>query len=213
MASSTRTSTEDIHRYASSTRTSTEDIHRYVHRVSHILRRLPPVHGDVWLRLLYYMLPVNYRVAYLQATNRSAVCCAYNCGAVETEHHALHACPVVQPLWHLHASAWVVYGVSFEWPSITQLDSFPTNARARNDKLAVQLLWHLLVGATLHLIWTLHNAVQYDNHSVPPPATLAELSFLHRMASVRRWLRLQPPDCPLRASALRVLNVLRWQNA
>ncbi|OQR88591.1 hypothetical protein ACHHYP_06734 [Achlya hypogyna] len=201
------------HPMATSTRTSTEDIHRYMHRVRRILRRLPPVHGDVWLRLLYHMLPVNCRFAYLQATNPSTVCCAYNCGAVETDHHALRTCPVVQPLWHLHTSAWGVYVVSFEWITLTRLDNLPSNARAHNDKPAVQLLWQLLAGATLHLIWTLHNAVQYDNRSVPPPVTWAELSFLHWLASVSRWLRLQPPDCPLRASALSVLNVLRWQRA
>ncbi|OQR84004.1 hypothetical protein ACHHYP_14031, partial [Achlya hypogyna] len=101
------------HPKATSTRTATDDIHSYVRRVRRILRRLPPVHSDVWLRLLYRMLPVNCRFAYLQVTNPSAVCCTYNCGAVETEHHALHAYPVVQPLWHLHACAWGAYGVSF----------------------------------------------------------------------------------------------------
>ncbi|OQR82120.1 hypothetical protein ACHHYP_16377 [Achlya hypogyna] len=179
---------------ATSTRTATDDIRSYVRRVRRILRRLPPVHSDVWLRLLY-------------------LCCTYNCGAVETENHALHACSVIQPLWHLHACTWGVYGVSFEWYTLTQLDTFPTNARARNDKVAVQLLWHLLVGATLHLILAQDNSVYYDNHSIPPPATWAELSILYWMASVRRWLRLQPTDYPLRASALCVHTVLSWQRA
>ena len=50
----------------------------------------PPVQGDVWLRLLYRMLPVNSRFYYLQPSQPTAVCCAYGCGAVETEHHAFH---------------------------------------------------------------------------------------------------------------------------
>ncbi|OQR84340.1 hypothetical protein ACHHYP_13514 [Achlya hypogyna] len=201
------------HPMTTSTRATRADIERYVRLVRRTLRNVPPVQADVWLRLLYHMLPVNSRFAYLQVTDPNAVCCAYGCGAVETELHALHACATVQPMWLLHAQAWGVYGVSFDWARITQLDVFPTNTRGHRDKDAIRLLWQLLVGSALHLIWTQHNAVFYNNQGVLPPAAWEELSFLHWMASVRRWLRLQPSDCPHRASAVRVLNVLRWQRA
>ena len=201
------------HPMTSRTRATPSDLQRYVRLVRRILRGLPPVHADVWLRLLYHMLPVNSRFAYLQVTQPNAVCCAYNCGAVETELHALHACPTVHPLWLFHGRAWGVYGVSFDWSNITQLDSFQANPRDPHDKEPLQLLWQLLVGATLYLIWTQHNAVYYHNQGVLPPSAWEELSFLHWMASVRRWLRLQPSDCPHRASVLRVLDVLRWQRA
>ncbi|RLO09020.1 hypothetical protein DYB28_012513, partial [Aphanomyces astaci] len=76
-------------------------------------------------------------------------------------------------------------------------------------KDALQTLWILLTASTLHLIWTEHNKVQYEDKTPLPPTAWNELSFLGWTMSVRRWLRLQDPDCPLRSSVLHVLHTLR----
>ncbi|KAF0712012.1 Aste57867_4939 [Aphanomyces stellatus] len=93
------------------------------------------------------------------------------------------------------------------------LRSRPFSVNANGDRLkdALKTLWTLLTAATLHLIWTQHNLVQYEDAGALPPRAWTELSFLGWMASVRRWLRLQDPDCPVRSSALNVLATLRVQ--
>ncbi|ETW06592.1 hypothetical protein H310_02810 [Aphanomyces invadans] len=80
-------------------------------------------------------------------------------------------------------------------------------------KEALGILWRLLVGATLHLIWAQHNKVQYEDATPLPYLAWTELSFLGWMTSVRRWLRLQDPDCPVRSSVVCVLHNLRVQAA
>ncbi|OQR83403.1 hypothetical protein ACHHYP_14755 [Achlya hypogyna] len=205
--------TDVAHPMATPSRATPEALRPYVKLVRRLLRRLPPVQADVWLRLLYHMLPVNCRFSYLQAQDPSAVCCTYGCGAVETQYHALRACARVQALWAFHAGAWANFGVDFGWSRITQLDHFPVNTRGLPHIEALQTLWLLLVGATLHFVWRDHNAVQYEALEPPPVHAWQETSFLAWTASIRRWLRLQDPDCPVRAGALRVLGVLRWQRA
>jgi hypothetical protein len=140
------------------------------------------------------MLPVNCRLSYLQIERPDAICCAYGCGSVETEHHAFHACASIYPIWSFHANAWGHFGVNFAWSSITQLDHFPTNARGAADKDVLQLLWHLFVAATLHLVWREHNEVQYEGKVPLPELTWREITFLAWTSSVRRWLRLQDAD-------------------
>ncbi|RHZ02816.1 hypothetical protein DYB31_007342 [Aphanomyces astaci] len=147
------------------------------------------------------MLPVNCRFAHLQLERPDAICCAYGCGAVETQYHAFHACPHIHPVWSFHRDAWRRYGVSFAWSTI--------NASGDRHKDALQTLWILLTASTLHLIWTEHNKVQYESATPLPSAAWNELSFLGWTMSVRRWLRLQDPDCPLRSSVLHVLHTLR----
>ncbi|ETV89773.1 hypothetical protein H310_15398, partial [Aphanomyces invadans] len=68
------------HPMASSARTTPADLRGYVRRVRRVCRQLPPLHGDVWMRVLFRMLPVNCRFAHLQVERPDAICCAYGCG-------------------------------------------------------------------------------------------------------------------------------------
>ena len=197
------------HPMSSSARTTTADLHSYARRVRRTCRIPPPVQGDVWLRLLFRMLPVNCRFFYLQAERPDAICCAYGCGVVETQHHAFHACPHIHPVWSFHRDAWRRYGVNFSWSTISDLDLFSVNAHGDRHKDALRTLWVLLTATTLHLIWTEHNKVQYEAATPLPTHVWTELSFLGWTMSVRRWLRLQDTDCPVRSSALEVLQALR----
>ncbi|RHY60109.1 hypothetical protein DYB30_005852 [Aphanomyces astaci] len=203
--------TETHHPMSSTARATAAALHNYVRRVRQTCRLPPPVHGDVWLRLLFRMLPVNCRFAYLQVERPDVICCAYGCGGVETQHHAFHACPQIHPVWTFHRDAWRCYGVTFSWSTISDLDLFTVNARGHHHQDALKTLWILLIASTLHLIWTEHNKVQYEAATPLPPPAWNELSFLGWKMSVRRWLRLQDPDCPLRSSVLEVLRTLRVQ--
>ncbi|KAF0706607.1 hypothetical protein As57867_006709, partial [Aphanomyces stellatus] len=73
------------HPMTSTTRTTTAALRGYIRRVRRTCRLPPPVHGDVWLRLLFHMLPVNCRFAYLQVERPDAICCTYGCVQVETQ--------------------------------------------------------------------------------------------------------------------------------
>jgi exonuclease III len=201
--------TEGYHPMSSAVRTTTAAIQSYVRRVRQTCRIPPPVQGDVWLRLLFCMIPVNCRFAHLQVERPDAICCAYGCGAVETQHHAFHACPQIYSVWSFHRAAWQRYGVSFAWSTMADLDLFTVNERGGHLKDAIKTLWILLTASTLHLIWTKHNKVQYEDATPLPSYAWNELSFVGWTMSVRRWLRLQDPDCPLRSSVLRVLHALR----
>ncbi|KAF0708723.1 hypothetical protein AaE_013111 [Aphanomyces astaci] len=181
----------------------------YLQRVRQTCRTPPPVQGDVWLRLLFHMLPVNSRFAYLQSTRPDAICCAYGCGAVETQSHAFYSCPHVHPIWTFHTASWSYFGVNFSWDSISDLDNFTVSPRSVPRKDALRILWSLLTATTVHLIWTQHNLIQYEHHTPLPPDAWHQLTFIGWMTSVRRWLRLQLPDCPLRTTVLQVLYSLR----
>ncbi|ETV64355.1 hypothetical protein H257_18739 [Aphanomyces astaci] len=62
---------EGHHPMSSTARATTAAIHSYVKRVRRTCRIPPPVQGDVWLRLLFRMLPVNCRFAHLQPSFHS----------------------------------------------------------------------------------------------------------------------------------------------
>ncbi|KAF0702722.1 hypothetical protein As57867_007729, partial [Aphanomyces stellatus] len=151
------------------------------------------------------------RFAYLQVERPDAILCAYGCGQVETQHHAFHACAHVSPVWAFHRNAWSRFGVSFGWSTISDLDRFSVNVHGDRHKDALKTLWALLTASTLHLIWSERNKAQFEDAAVLPRRVWLELSFLGWMTSVRRWLRLQDPACPTRASALDVLAQLRVQ--
>ncbi|ETV98930.1 hypothetical protein H310_08417 [Aphanomyces invadans] len=138
--------TEVDHPMASTGRSTPAALRSYVRRVRRSCRLLPPLHGDVWLRVLYRMLPVNCRFAHLQVERPDAICCAYGCGRVETQHHALHACPQIHPVWAFHRGAWGHYGVSFSWSTISDPDLFEVNQVGDPHKEALGILWRLLVG-------------------------------------------------------------------
>ncbi|ETV85589.1 hypothetical protein H257_03297 [Aphanomyces astaci] len=130
---------------------------------------------------------------------------------VETQHHAFHACPRIHPVWSFHRDAWRPFGAPFTWSTISDLDLFTVNSRGDRHKDAVKTLWILLTASTLNLIWTQHNKVQYTDASPLLLPHWFELSLLGWMPSVRRKLRLQDRECPIRTSALHVLHTLRDQ--
>ncbi|OQR81764.1 hypothetical protein ACHHYP_16428, partial [Achlya hypogyna] len=139
------------HPTTTTTRATKDDIARYMRLVRRTCRIPPPVHGDVWLRLVMHMLPVNSRFHYMQAVQPDAICCVYdNCHAVETQQHALHVCSHVHPLWTFHATAWHCYGVNFDWVTITNLDQFQVAPRGQQHKDALFVLWVLLCASNLH---------------------------------------------------------------
>ncbi|OQR81393.1 hypothetical protein THRCLA_11774 [Thraustotheca clavata] len=128
------------HPMASTQRSTDADLKRYVRLVRRTCRQSPSLQADVWLRLLYNMLPVNSRFYYLQVSQPTAVCCAYGCGAVETQLHVFHQCCHVHHVWQFHACAWQYYGVSFDWSTISDLDNFGVNHRGVELKSAIFLV-------------------------------------------------------------------------
>ncbi|KAF0691478.1 Aste57867_17304 [Aphanomyces stellatus] len=107
------------HPMTSTTRTTTAALRGYVRRVRRTCRLPPPVHGDVWLCLLFHMLPVKCHFAYLQVERPDAICCTYGYVQVETQRHAFHECATISPVWTFHQDAWSRFGVSFSWLAIS----------------------------------------------------------------------------------------------
>ncbi|KDO25358.1 hypothetical protein SPRG_09183 [Saprolegnia parasitica CBS 223.65] len=201
------------HPMVSAARTTPSALSSYLRRVRRTCGLAPPVQSDVWLRLLFNMLPVNSRFAYLQRQRPDAICCAYGCGAAESQQHAFYDCEVVHQVWALHAGAWRRFGVTFSWNTISDIDAFSVNGRGEPHKAALRVLWSLLTASLLHLIWKQHNGVQYEHKRAIPAAAWHDLSFVGWMASVRHWLRLQDADCPARAAVLDVVRMLHGQPA
>lgn len=200
------------HPVATSTRVEHQAIATYVKLIRKTCRWPPPLHSDVWFRLLFNMLPVNSRLFYLQPQQPDAICCVYtNCDAPENQHHAFHTCPRVYPLWRFHATAWRCFGVNFDWTTITNVDRFQVNEHGRQLQDTLFVLWALLCASNLHDIWTTHNAAKFESKEPPPPEIWPELSFIRWHASIRRWLRLQEVDSPQRVEAILALNTLHGQ--
>ncbi|RHZ17005.1 hypothetical protein DYB31_009054 [Aphanomyces astaci] len=81
------------HPVKSPSRSEQSAISKYVRLIRKTCRLSPPVHGDVWFRLLFKMLPVNSRLYYLQPQQPDVICCVYgDCDAVENYLHAFHTC-------------------------------------------------------------------------------------------------------------------------
>ncbi|OQR88776.1 hypothetical protein THRCLA_10110, partial [Thraustotheca clavata] len=197
---------EATHPMATTLRDSPQAISSYVRLVRRTCRIPPPVHADVWFRLLFHMLPVNSRFGYLQASQPNAICCAYGCDEVETQLHAFYACPNA-----FHGAAWECFGVDFSWSSISDLEMFMTNHYGPQHYEALYTLWSLLCSSMLHSIWTQHNFVQYEKRRPIPTHVWVELSFQGWTMSIRRWLRLHDPSSPARLDALNVLKILQNQ--
>ncbi|KAF0705487.1 hypothetical protein AaE_014494 [Aphanomyces astaci] len=200
------------HPVKSPSRSEQSAISKYVRLIRKTCRLSPPVHGDVWFRLLFKMLPVNSRLYYLQPQQPDVICCVYgDCDAVENYLHAFHTCHHVHPLWRFHATAWRCFGVSFDWSTLTNIDRFQVNDRSKPLKGSLLVLWSLLCASNLHDIWTTHNAAKFEEKSPPPPAVWQELSFMRWHASIRRWLRLQDTDDPRRVEVVSALKTLHRQ--
>ncbi|RHY37861.1 hypothetical protein DYB38_006892 [Aphanomyces astaci] len=199
------------HPAKSATRVTPEDWTKYMRFVRRACRAPTPVQGDVWLRLILHMLPVNSRFAYKQLTDPEAITCVYGCGNVETEHHAFHTCNEVFPTWQFHARAWRWFGVHFDWATISNIDSFNVSPTCAANKPALFKLWTLLTASVLHTIWTQHNAIKYDGKTPWPQRVWEETTFIGWMAAVRRWLRLQDPTDALRINVLAQLAKLKRQ--
>ena len=182
------------HPMASSTR-SDQDLRKYVSLVRKTCRLPPPVQGDLWIRLLMKMLPVNSRFYFLQPSFPDAVCCVYqDCSAVETLHHAFHECHHVHHLWQLQERAWDCYGVKFDWTVVSNIDRFQTNASGTHLKEALFVLWTLLCASILHSIWIQRNRIKFDKTAPLPRYVWQQTVFIIWTASIRRWLRIPRVD-------------------
>ena len=130
-------------------------IHRYTRRVvSPQLSILPPIYSDVWWRVLYRVLPVNYTYFFLQQSNPRIMECSYpNCCDVETQQHVLFDCPAIHQVWSLHQRAWASFGQILTWHKFMNMDEFPLTPQWRAYADILQPLWTLLVGTTLRELW------------------------------------------------------------
>ncbi|KAF0707051.1 hypothetical protein AaE_013793, partial [Aphanomyces astaci] len=98
-----------------------------------LLNLPPPVQGDLWWRLMFRMLPVNYSLFFLQDTHPNIMECSYP------------GC--VAPVWAWHSAPWRQFGLSFTWTTISDLDLV----------VILRKLWALLVAVTLHSLWRHRN--------------------------------------------------------
>jgi hypothetical protein len=166
----------------------------YMRLVSSSLKLLAPIHGDVWLRIILNMLPVNSRFPFRQQYDPDSMLCVHRCGDIDTMEHALHSCTHITHLWSDHADAWSPTGVSFSWFSLTNLDKFTVNSPVSQYSDTLFQLWVMLTGVSIHVIWTHHNMLQYQQRAMPPRTVLLELTFVTWMATVRRNMRLMDTD-------------------
>ncbi|KAH9078620.1 hypothetical protein Ae201684P_019699 [Aphanomyces euteiches] len=194
------------------THTSSRPDHKaarqYMSLVRKFLRWVTPVHADVWFRATMHMLAVNERYKYLLSTDPERVLCPHECDSRETLAHALHSCPSIAPMWSALEGPWQQFGVSLSWNNITNLDRFKVNALGRRTKDTLFQLWFMLVGVSLHMVWTQRNNRKHRRRVAPPPHVLVEQSFLQWMGTVRWWIRRQEADDPIIDQTRNVLEKL-----
>jgi hypothetical protein len=183
----------------------------YMKRFRRSMSLLSPVHADVWLRLVLRMIPVNSRFMYRQEVDPDSPMCSHGCGVHETERHAFHDCTKVLRVWDTHSAAWQATGATFSWHSLLNIDCFDVHPSWLSHKPALFQLWVMLVGVTLHLVWTHHNMVLYQGRRMPPPHVLMELSFILWMTTCRRHLRLIQASRDEVEAALTALHLLLRQ--
>ncbi|KAH9133632.1 hypothetical protein AeRB84_020322 [Aphanomyces euteiches] len=66
----------------------------------------------------------------------------------------------------------------------------------------------MLVGVSLHMVWTQRNNRKHRRRVAPPPHVLVEQSFLQWMGTVRWWMRRQEADDPIIDQTRNVLEKL-----
>ncbi|KAF0710823.1 Aste57867_5461 [Aphanomyces stellatus] len=175
------------HPMSSTTRTTTAALRSYVKRVWRTCRLPPPVHGDVWLRLLFRMLPVNCRFAYLQVDRPTRYAAPMAAAMLKPNIMPCMRAPTSAPCGRFTGMPGAVWALLY---------------RGRQSRTSIFFLSARIV-----------TSQGRDQDSVDPPHGRGPPPHLDRaqQASLRRWLRLQDPECPVRSSALEVMATLRVQ--
>ncbi|RHY01652.1 hypothetical protein DYB36_012427 [Aphanomyces astaci] len=199
------------HPMATASRNTEAHIRSYIKtQVKPTLAPLPPLLADVWLRILYRMIPVSYRYFFLQHSNPHIVECAYpGCSAVENSFHAFFDCPNVSPLWDLHTSAWTTFGKLFQWDLISNLDDLPITLVWAPHSVVITKLWALLVSVTLRALWITRNHIKFQGKTPTPVMAQIEVTLVTWCACVRRWLRSLPVGDADRTDLLAILAGLQ----
>ncbi|KDO32905.1 hypothetical protein SPRG_02596 [Saprolegnia parasitica CBS 223.65] len=84
------------------------------------------------------------------------------CLAVETERHALWACPDVQPLWDWYLAAWSAAGISWSWDTVVHPETFAVPRHARPLRHVFVRLWYSLVATALCHLWMPRNKIKFE---------------------------------------------------
>jgi hypothetical protein len=199
------------HPMASSSRSTETQLRTYLRRhVNPTLAHLPPLYADVWWRILFRMMPVNYRYFFLQNTNPHIMECSYpGCSEVENERHAFFGCRFVLPLWEKHQISWMPLGNIFHWDNIINRDDLPVATAWVSKSTVITRLWALLVAITLRELWITRNHIKYQAISPPPIPVLFEVSLLTWSACIRRWVRTMQLDDSDRGDITAVLTKLK----
>ncbi|EFX59903.1 hypothetical protein DAPPUDRAFT_280455, partial [Daphnia pulex] len=173
------------------TRDTHAKIKTYINKTLKPLLSLPaPIQADVWWRIQFRMLPVSYKFVFMQNTNPRVLECSYpECVAVETMKHVLYECRFVNPVWRWHQGAWRVFGVSFAWTTIENLDEFQVAPQWSSHLSIICRLWVLLVAGLLRDLWIHRNKSKFENKPVPYIKAVTEVSMVSWSANVRRWIR------------------------
>ena len=199
--------TNRTHPWTSEARRSTESIAAALSKFKVFSCFTAPVHSDVWFRLLFRMIPVNYKKIFLQTVDPRAILCTYaNCNDVETERHALHDCSKVAPLWEFHQLAWNQFGISFSWHSIIHPELFTVNFAHKQHKSILFRLWYCLTAQLLHTLYIHRNYARFERKQEPHLESLPERTILMWSCAVRSWLRIA--DAPTTTSIHFFLNQL-----
>ncbi|ETV97412.1 hypothetical protein H310_09742 [Aphanomyces invadans] len=190
---------------------TTEQLTRHVKAVRKLLQLPAPIYGDVWLRLLFKMLPVQSRFPFLQDTQPRIMECTYRpCHLIETERHAFRDCPCVRGIWTFHETVWRVVGVTFTWECIESLSftTFVVDERHAAVKDHLFHLWVMLTAVILHMVWTHRNKARFETYREPPRHAWQEQSTLTWATSVRRHLRLLHDDIVRRDALIQLMHEL-----
>ncbi|KAF0691075.1 Aste57867_17633 [Aphanomyces stellatus] len=199
------------HPLLSSSRKTLPQIQRYIrHTLRPLLAIPPPIYADVWWRVLFRMLPTNYKYFFLQTTNPRIMECSYpGCSAVETEQHILFDCHYVQPIWSMHRRAWSIFGRHFTWKSFLNMDDISVPSQWTHQKTVIQQLWVLLVAVLQRELWICRNKSKFDSHPVPFAPAVSHATLVTWSACVRRWLNDPHIDSDSRLHTSTVLDALK----
>ncbi|ETV89761.1 hypothetical protein H310_15410, partial [Aphanomyces invadans] len=155
-----------------------------------LLNLATPIQADVWWRMLYRMLPVNYTLFFLQSQQPHIMECVYpGCSAVETMRHALVECACVCSVWTWHSASWRQFGLEFSWSKLSDLDQVAVHPRWQHMEEPLRKLWVMLAAVVLHTMWTHRNKTRFEDKPPPFVPAVRHSSLVSWSASVRRLLR------------------------
>lgn len=153
------------------------------------LRPIYPVVTDIYIRMMFKLIPVQSRFWFLQTTNPNIQLCPYNCLMVETEEHAFYTCPHIAQLWAELTPPWHQLGVKITWGTISRLDSFTTNDTWTTYKDLILKMLLALICNVMHLMWRHRCNTRFREASPPHIPALVETALDHWCTQIRLWLR------------------------